>query len=53
MAVFQMKDEKGRSDKKHSRYGNGTVNSKAWTKMFNNRFKFDATADLAKSILEA
>lgn len=38
---------------KHSRYENGTVNLNPETKMFNNRFKFDAAADLAKSILEA
>jgi hypothetical protein len=38
---------------KHSRYENGTVNLNPETKMFNNKFKFDAAADLAKSILEA
>ena len=38
---------------KHSHYENGTVNLNPETKMFNNRFKFDAAADLAKSILEA
>jgi len=38
---------------KHSRYENGTANLNPETKMFNNKFKFDAAADLAKSILEA
>ena len=38
---------------KHSRYENGTANLNPETKMFNNKFKFDAAADIAKSILEA